>query len=59
MLADFPRFEGLRVKDQVSPFHEIIPGMRSTGESGIGLVPGLAKGSKEDRLAALERFEDR
>lgn len=47
------------MKGQVSPFRETIPGMRSTGESGIGLVPGLAKGSKEDWLAALERFEDR
>lgn len=33
-----------------------ISGMRSTG---VGLVPGLVKGSKEGRLAALERFEGR
>lgn len=38
-----------------------ISGMRRTeGESGVGLVPRLAKGSKEEgRLAALERFEGR
>lgn len=33
--------------------------MRNTVESGIELVPGLAKGSKEGRLAALERYEGR
>lgn len=36
-----------------------ILGMRNTVESGIELVPGLAKGSKEGRLAALERYEGR
>lgn len=36
-----------------------ISGMRRTKESGVGLVPRLAKGSKEGRLAALERFEGR
>lgn len=37
-----------------------IPGMRKTrGESGVELVPWLARGSKEGRSTALERFEGR